>query len=140
MFKKFFLSTVFTIFAFNLFCTNLYAQGASAASASSSGGEKDDEFFDAKEAFGTILVSGLVGGILGLSTLSFYEKPNDHVKNITYGAGLAMIGAALYMTLNIANQQNEKDKEKKAFLDHQDWMLSPTYDFKTVGLSLNYNF
>lgn len=32
---------------------------------------------DTRGALGTILMSGLVGGIIGLSTLSFYDKPKN---------------------------------------------------------------
>lgn len=59
--------------------------------------------FDARETVGTILLGGLVGGVLGLSTLSFYSKPQDNIRNITIGAGSGMILSALYLTFNLAS-------------------------------------
>ncbi len=116
----------------------------SSASAGSSGGDsKDENPFDAKEAFGTILVAGLVGGILGISTLSFYDQPNKHVKNVTYGAGLGMIGAALYMTLSIASSSNvngSKEGSAAQLEDSKKLLLAPTLGPQTVGLMLNYKF
>ncbi len=57
---------------------------------------------EVRNAMGTILLSGLVGGILGLSTLSFYSKPQDNIRNIFFGAGAGMIVATLWMTANVA--------------------------------------
>ncbi len=58
--------------------------------------------YDTRNTVGIILVSGLVGGVLGLSTLSFYERPQDHIRNITLGAGIGVIASALFLTINIA--------------------------------------
>lgn len=46
----------------------------------------------------TILVSGLIGGVLGLSTLSFYAHPEEHILNIPIGAGIGIVGAILYVS------------------------------------------
>ncbi|MBP7843743.1 MAG: hypothetical protein KA116_02930 [Proteobacteria bacterium] len=98
--------------------------------------------FDAKDAFGTILVAGLVGGVIGLSTLPFYSHPNKHVKNITLGAGAAMIGSALYMTFDLANNK-APSKEEGAGLFHQNWILAPAWDPsnpKLIGMDFTYLF
>jgi hypothetical protein len=57
-----------------------------------------------RNAVGTVLFNGLVGGILGLSTLSFYERPQENIRNIFFGAGTGMILSVLYMTLDVAQQ------------------------------------
>ena len=57
---------------------------------------------EVRNAMGTILLSGLVGGILGLSTLSFYSEPQDNIRNIFFGAGAGMIIATLGMTFSVA--------------------------------------
>jgi hypothetical protein len=50
----------------------------------------------------TIIFAGLGGAILGLSTLSFYGRPQDHLSNIAIGFGLGIIGGTLYMTYQAA--------------------------------------
>lgn len=71
--------------------------------AAAAGGGGATPPFDARETVGTILLGGLVGGVLGLSTLSFYKKPQDNIRNITIGAGSGMILSALYLTFNLAS-------------------------------------
>jgi hypothetical protein len=44
-----------------------------------------------------IFLSGIGGAILGLSTLSFYSDPPNHVSNITVGLGLGLIGGVSYV-------------------------------------------
>jgi hypothetical protein len=117
----------------------LAPQGYAQAKTESSG--KDDAPFDAKDAFGTILIAGLVGGVLGLSTLAFYDQPNKHVKNITYGAGVGMIGAALYMTLAIA-QQSAASEEALLSKDAS-WIVAPAWSPEkpdALGVNLSYDF
>ena len=50
-----------------------------------------------KRSVATMIFSSLGGAVLGLSTLSFYGKPEDHVNNITLGALLGFIGGAGYV-------------------------------------------
>jgi hypothetical protein len=59
-----------------------------------------------RNAVSVILMSGLVGGVLGLSTLSFYDRPQDNIRNITIGAGVGMISAALFMTYTVSQTQS----------------------------------
>jgi hypothetical protein len=58
--------------------------------------------YDTRNTVGIILLSGLVGGVLGLSTLSFYDRPQDHIRNITMGAGIGVIASALFLTVTVA--------------------------------------
>lgn len=51
-----------------------------------------------------ILFSSLGGAILGLSTLSFYGQPENHLGNITTGAAL---GAGLGFAYVLAKPKNE---------------------------------
>jgi hypothetical protein len=51
---------------------------------------------------GTILLVGLAGGLVGLSTLSFYDKPQDNIRNIFFGAGAGMIVATFATTFAVA--------------------------------------
>ena len=42
-----------------------------------------------------IVFSGLAGAILGLSTLSFYGRPQDRLNNIGIGFALGIIGGTV---------------------------------------------
>ena len=44
-----------------------------------------------------VLFSGIGGGILGLSTLSFYGDPKEHTGNITWGALLGLVAGASFV-------------------------------------------
>lgn len=44
-----------------------------------------------------VLFSGIGGGLIGLSTLSFYGDPKEHTQNITTGALLGLIVGAGYL-------------------------------------------
>lgn len=97
---------------------------------------------DARESVGTILLAGLVGGILGLSTLSFYEAPEDHIRNISFGAGVGIIVAALYMTVDVASKPLP---QKSSIQDSQPLSVFPLVDWdprgmESLGLAVNYRF
>ena len=44
----------------------------------------------------TIVFAGIAGAILGLSTLSFYGRPQERLSNIAVGAAVGIIGGALF--------------------------------------------
>lgn len=46
---------------------------------------------DSIQDLSIVLASGLAGGILGLSTLSFVDQPSKHLKNITMGTAIGVI-------------------------------------------------
>lgn len=55
----------------------------------------------------TILFAGLGGAVLGLSTLSFYGRPQDHLSNIALGfAGGVILGTSI-VTYRAATNPNE---------------------------------
>lgn len=45
----------------------------------------------------TIIFCGLGGAVLGLSTLSFYGKPQEHMGNIYVGLGVGLIAGSGYV-------------------------------------------
>ena len=51
-----------------------------------------------------VLGAGVAGAVIGLSTLSFVDKPNDHLKNISIGGA---IGIVLGVGIAIANQASK---------------------------------
>lgn len=56
-----------------------------------------------KKQLSTIIVTGLGGAVLGLSTLSFYGRPQDHLSNIGIGFGVGIIIGTLYTTYQAAS-------------------------------------
>ena len=51
---------------------------------------------------GTIIFAGVAGAILGLSTLSFYGRPQDELPNIAMGFAIGVIGGTMYTTYQAA--------------------------------------
>jgi hypothetical protein len=58
-----------------------------------------------KRTTATVLFSSIGGGILGLSTLSFYGKPQEHTDNITTGVLLGFIAGVSYVMYDNYGQQ-----------------------------------
>jgi hypothetical protein len=81
-----------------------------------------------REAIGSILISGLVGGILGLSTLSFYTRPQDNIRNISIGAGIGMIAAAIYMTYSVTESAASAQGRTMNSTQEAQWSVMPDYD------------
>ena len=117
MAKQFYLKLVF-VFSLILLMPQVRAE---------SSGDKSP--LQLRNAMGTVLIAGLVGGVLGLSTLSFYDSPQDNIKNIFFGAGAAMMIATVMMTAEVADQpvpqasifQFKSENGLKAF-------IVPSYD------------
>ena len=51
--------------------------------------------------------SGVVGAVLGLSTLSFVEKPGDHLKNIVVGGAIGIIIGVSVVAWGQANKSRQ---------------------------------
>lgn len=49
-----------------------------------------------------IVFAGLAGAVLGLSTLSFYGRPQDRLSNIAVGFAIGVIGGTAYTTYKAA--------------------------------------
>ena len=63
----------------------------------------------------TIVFAGLGGAILGLSTLSFYGRPQDQLSNIAIGFAVGVIAGTCYVTFRSATttDYNDMDKDKQ---------------------------
>ncbi len=55
----------------------------------------------------TIVFAGLAGAVLGLSTLSFYGRPQDRLSNIPVGFAIGVISGTLYTTYTAAAKPKE---------------------------------
>lgn len=59
-----------------------------------------------KSQVAKIILSGLGGAILGVSTLSFYDKPQDHLSNAVIGGALGVALGSIYVTQESLEQKN----------------------------------
>lgn len=55
----------------------------------------------------TIVFSGLAGAILGLSTLSFYGRPQDKLGNIAVGFAVGIFVGTIYTTYKAATEPHD---------------------------------
>ena len=55
----------------------------------------------------TIVFAGLAGAILGLSTLSFYGRPQDKLSNIAVGFAVGIISGTIYTTYKAAAEPRD---------------------------------
>jgi len=77
---------------------NALAQGTSAEKPPSGGPRRQ---------LGTIIYAGLGGAVLGLSTLSFYGRPQDKLANIAIGFAVGVIGGTIAVTYSAATNPDE---------------------------------
>lgn len=59
----------------------------------------------------TIVFAGLGGAILGLSTLSFYGRPQDNLSNIAIGFAVGVIAGTTYVTIRSATTRDYYDEK-----------------------------
>lgn len=112
--------------------------------------QQDDEpkKFGPRRQLATIIFAGLGGAVLGLSTLSFYGRPQDKLSNIAFGFALGVIGGTIYATYSAAakpqefyNQGTFSEENKSNLLTQRQNLLEQ--DFKggpvpTLGLQLSF--
>jgi hypothetical protein len=60
-----------------------------------------------RKQMATIVFAGLGGAILGLSTLSFYGRPQDHLVNIAIGFAIGVIAGTAYTSYGAATNPND---------------------------------
>ena len=59
-----------------------------------------------RKGVATVMFAGLAGAVIGLSTLSFYGEPQEHIGNIWTGlAAGALVGGA-YVVVQSQGQKN----------------------------------
>lgn len=75
------------------------APSAAEASSRSSGGPR--------KQLATIVYAGLGGAVLGLSTLSFYGRPQEKLANIAIGFAFGIIVGTTYVTYKAASNPSE---------------------------------
>ena len=93
----------------------------------------------------TIVFAGLAGAILGLSTLSFYGRPQDRLNNIAMGFGIGVIGGAMFTTYKAAAEPKDfygeslqwRRIEPTAWQEHED---RATHALNQRSLSFSFTF
>ena len=61
----------------------------------------------AQKHLSTIVFAGVAGAILGLSTLSFYGRPQERLSHIAIGAAIGIIGGTMVSTYRAATESSE---------------------------------
>ena len=79
----------------------------------------------------TIVYMGLAGAVLGLSTLSFYGRPQDHLTNIPVGFGVGVIIGTIYMTYQAAANPTEfyRTSDYQPNFKNQDLKITMAADY-----------
>lgn len=82
---------------------------------------QDEEDFIKSTQNDLILVgaAGVGGAILGLSTLSFVDKPSEHVSNIWTGAAIGVIAGVIFVAYNSAQKGSEDLQSSSEFNSHE---------------------
>lgn len=92
----------------------------------------------------TIIFAGLGGAVLGLSTLSFYGRPQERLSNIAIGFAIGVIAGTIFVTYQTATKPREfygLDQplfDPKSDTQRQGLLEAQTRSTPTVGLQLNF--
>lgn len=70
-------------------------------------GQNEAPISGTRKQLATIIFAGLAGAILGLSTLSFHGRPQEHLSNIAVGFAIGIIGGTIYTTYRAARAPYE---------------------------------
>lgn len=89
-----------------------------------------------KRTTATILFASIGGGVLGLSTLSFYGKPQEHTDNITTGVLIGFVAGLSYVMYDTYGQQASV-YDAKFYSIHNHWISQTTVQ-KKRGLDLSW--
>ena len=84
------------------------------------------EKYGPRRQISTIVYMGLAGAVLGLSTLSFYGRPQDKLTNIPIGFGLGVVIGTIYMTYQAATDPDEFYRQ--SYYEYRPDFSTPQYD------------
>lgn len=122
-----------------------YGTGLSVAQAQSEG--EDDLIKNTQQDIALVGFAGLGGAVLGLSTLSFVDKPSKHIYNVWTGAALGLIAGVIIVAYNSAQKGSEELQASKDFnsLERFAWhsqnhenLTSPVVPFSTEIWQLSF--
>lgn len=72
-----------------------------------------------KRNVAAVMFSTIGGAVLGLSTLSFYGKPQEHTDNITTGALLGLLAGSSYLVYDSYRAQPAAQDYSRSFIDSE---------------------
>jgi hypothetical protein len=52
----------------------------------------------------SVLVGGLGGAVIGISTLSFYKNSHEHIGNVTTGFGVGLVAGTIFLLASQPHQ------------------------------------
>ena len=81
--------------------------------------EEDDIVKSTQQDIMLVGVAGAAGAVLGLSTLSFVDKPSQHLSNIWTGAALGIIGGVIFVAYNSAQRGSEELQSSREFSSYE---------------------
>lgn len=94
-----------------------------------------------RKQMATIIFSGLAGAVLGLSTLSFYGRPQDKLGNILVGFAVGVVIGTTYTTYKAATQPRDfyGQAPTSGVLFPETWRISEASgETQAEGLNLSY--
>lgn len=109
--------------------SSLMAQEGDSSAASSTGAP--DPAQETLIDIGVVAGIGGAGAILGLSTLPFYEKPSDHMRNILMGGAIGIIVGVGLVAFNQAT------KSKDMYYENTKWFLPKMDEPLVSDIELN---
>ena len=74
-----------------------------------------------RKGLATVMFAGLGGAVLGLSTLSFYGQPQEHIGNIWLGLGIGLFAGAGYVMV--------QNTPTNSYSFEQEWRQQSEGDF-----------
>lgn len=89
------------------------------SSAWAQGSAEDDFVKSTQNDLMLVAGAGVAGGILGLSTLSFVDKPSQHLANIWTGAAIGVIAGVIWVAYNSAQRGQEGLEMEEASLSFE---------------------
>jgi hypothetical protein len=84
-----------------LICFQLFALNLAFAQ------EQDDVIKNTQDDILLVAAAGAGGAVLGLSTLSFYDTPSQHISNLWTGAAIGIIAGVIFVAYNSAQKGSE---------------------------------
>lgn len=109
--------------------------------------DEDDIIRNTQNDIILVGAAGAGGAILGLSTLSFVDKPSKHISNIWTGAALGVIAGVIFVAYNSAQKGSvdlQSSREFNSFervawhADHTEKLTFSSVQFGTQLWELNF--
>ena len=93
-----------------------------------------------KRSAATIIFASLGGGVLGLSTLSFYGRPEEHTGNITSGAALGLITGIVYVAMDTTKPKPAAYSQSPWIQDSDFVKNAKTKPLQSPVFAMNFSF